>query len=289
MKSLIACVIFVLLFLVPCTLRAQGTAVSGGVGFPLYLPDIFPYRTNFVPLFLYGMQGTGQGTQTLTLERSIRPSLWGALEWLPAPHAGLLVRGVFLRTPVSGINTPYHGTVDYLASQPPDNVERQYHYERSTPWPDTTGHFDTWSFDVQATVATSSHSRARVHADGGLSVIGIAGSFEPVGFTTFQLGGHAVLFPNEYELVLGSARTWTAAGVASGGVTIQIGPRAGIDVLARAVLPRTVSLELKVLSVGGDTAFDELSIEDAQRALAPAPLQVKFGTFDLLVGIRVGL
>ncbi|MGE5812994.1 MAG: hypothetical protein ACM36C_00765 [Acidobacteriota bacterium] len=289
MKSLIACVVFVVVFLVPCTLRAQGTTIGGGVGFPLHLPDISSYQTSFVPLFLYGMQGTGKGTQTLTLERSIRPSLWGALEWLPAAHGGLLVRGVFQRTPVSGINTPYHVTVDYLASQPPDNVAQQYHYERSTPWPATTGHLDTWSFDVQATVATSSNSRARVHADGGLTVIGISGSFEPAGFTTFQLGGHAVLFPSEYQLILGPSRTWTAAGVASGGVTIQIGPSAGIDVSARAVLPRTVSVDLKVLSVGVDTAITELSTEDAQRALAPAPLQVRLGTFELLIGIRVGL
>jgi hypothetical protein len=287
--SILSGVVWGVLLACPWTLAAQGAAVSGGIGLPIYLPDLTPYETSFEPPLLLGLQGTGRGTQALTLDRSTRPSFWGAIEWFPAPHAGLVVRGSFLRTPFEGTNTPYQVTLDYLARQPPDSVERQYHYERTTPWPDTTGHLDTWSFDLQASVAGGSTSGVRVHADGGLSLISLSGSFGPVGFTTFQLGGHAVLFPNEYELVLAPARTWSAAAVISGGISLPLGSQAGIDISGRAVLPRTISADVNVLSVRNDTAIGELSIENAQRALAPVPLEVKLGTFQLLVGIRVGL
>jgi hypothetical protein len=273
--------------LFPAELRAQ--AVSGGLGLPVHVPDIPAYQSSYVPTFLFGTQSDGRATQSITLDRTARPSLWGAFDWFPSPHAGIILRGGFRRSPLDGTNAPYHVAIDYLARQPPDFVERQYHYDRSTAWPDTMGHLDTWSFDAQASIATRANAAWRVHIDGGLSIIGLSGSFEPVGLTTFQLGGHSVVFTNEYQLELGSSRTWTAAFVASGGLTIPLGSRAGLDISGRAVMPRTVSVDLKVLSVGGDTAIATLSVEEAQRALSPAPMAIKLGTVELLVGLRVGL
>ena len=275
--------------LVSSTCPAQGVAVSAGTGIPLYQPELAPYGTSFVPPFLFGMTATGRGTQTMTLDRSARPSFWGALEWFPARHAGLLARGSFLRAPLSGSNAPYLVIVDYVARQPPDFVERQYHYERSTPWPETTGHLDTWSFDITASVAARSGSGVRAHADGGIALVGISGTFGPVPLTTFQLGGHSVLFTNEYRLMMGLARTWAAAGVVSGGISVPLGGRVGLDVSGRAVLPRTVTAEALVRSVGSDIAISELDPADAQRMLAPAPVPVKLGRVELLVGIRVAL
>lgn len=271
----------------PCS--AQGAAVSGGIGVPIYVPHLAPYRTSFPPPFLYGTQATGQEAQALTLDRRRRASFWGALDWFPGPHAGLLVRASFLRSPLDGANTPFQVTVDYLARQPPDYVERQYHYERSTAWPDTTGHMDRWSFDVEASLAAGGGSAVRAHIDGGLTFIGTSASFEPVGLTSFQLGGHSVLFTNEYRLALGAARAWSVSGVISGGLGIPIGPHASVDISGRAVLPRSITANIAVTSVGGDTALAELSTDDAQRMLAPAPMEVKLGAFELLVGVRVML
>lgn len=282
-RSFISALAFLSLF--STTLEAQSAAASGGLGIPLYLPDTV-YESSYVAPFLFGTQGTGRGTQSLTLERSFRPSVWGSVEWLPAAHAGLLARGVFRRIPLAGTNPPYKVTVDYTAAQPPDNIPRQFHNEFSTPWPDTVGHLDRWEFDAAATFGATSASGLRVHVDGGLAFIGTSGSFEPVGLTTFQLGGHSVLFSNQYEVVLGLSRTWAVAAVASGGVTIPLGAHAGLEVSGRVILPRTASAEVSVLSVGGD-AIATLTAAEAQRALQPAPLELKLGTVEALVGLRI--
>ena len=281
--SLLACVSLFSTF--STTLEAQGVAAGGGLGIPLYLPDMI-YESSAVPSFLFGMQGTGRATQSITLERSFRPSAWGSVEWFPGAHAGLLARGLFRRIPLAGTNPPYKVTVDYTASQPPDNIPRQFHNEFSTAWPDTTGHLDRWEFDAAATFAATSTSGVRAHVDGGLAFIGTSGSFGPVGLTTFQLGGHSVLFSNQYELVLGLSRKWAVAGVASGGVTIPFGGHAGLEVSGRVILPRIVSAEVSVLSVGGD-AISALTPSDAQRALQPAPLDLKLGTIEVLIGLRL--
>jgi hypothetical protein len=282
-------VFFGILCLSPSTLTAQGTALSGGIGLPLSQPDPERFASSYVPPFLLGTEGTGRAWQALAIERSWRPAVFGAVEWLPGPHAGVLVRGVFRRTPLSGANTPYRVSVDYIARQPPDYVARQYHNERSTAWPDTTGQLDRWDLDAEITLATGPSSGARAHIDAGVALVGLSGWVGPVGLTTFQLGGHSVLFSNEYQLTMDLARTWSATAVASGGVTIPAGPRVGIDISARALLPRTIDVALHVKEVGGDTALASLSAADAERTLSPGPLRVKLGTFDLLASIRIRL
>jgi hypothetical protein len=267
-------------------MEAQTAAVSGGTGLPVNLSDVGPYTSDYATPLLFGMEGSGRGTQELSLDRSFRPSAWVAIEWFPGERGGLLARSIFRRTPLGGPNTPYQVTLDYTARQPPDFVPRPYHADSSAPWPDTTGRIDRWEFDVLATV-TSARSGPRAHIDGGLAIVGTSGSFEPVGLTTAHLGGHSVLFTDRYHVVLGVSRTWNVAAVASGGVTIPLGTRAGIDISGRLVLPRTASAAVTVRSIRRDTAVLELSVDEAQRALQPRPLEFDLRSADLLVGVRL--
>lgn len=267
---------------------AQGVAVSGGIGVPVSQTDPAAFASSYDPPFLYGTESSGVGGQALALERSWRPAFWGGLEWFPVTHAGILVRGLFQRTSFGGSNTPYEVSVDYLARKPPDYVRREYHYERSTPWPDTAGDLRTWAFDLEATWS-SARSGARVHADGGLSFVGVSGSLAPVGLTTFQLGGHGVLFPNEYQVTLGLTRTWTIAGVIGGGFSLPIGRGIDVDISGRALLPRTIAADLHATEIGGDVLIAPLTTGDADRILSPAPLEIKLGTFSVMAGVKVRL
>jgi hypothetical protein len=179
--------------------------------------------------------------------------------------------------------------VDYISRQPPSYEPQHFHVDNSEPWPDTNGHLDRWEFDVAATFAYTAPSRLRAHIDGGLALVSTSGRFEPIGVTTHHFGGHSVVFSNEYELVMAVPRMWAATAVVSGGLTLPIAPRVGVDVSGRFVLPRTVSADVHVSEVGGDTAIAELTAADAEHILKPEPVTLKLATFEVLVGLRVRL
>jgi hypothetical protein len=246
------------------------------------------YQSSYVPPFPFTAH-TGRASQALALDRAFRPGIWAALEWLPAAHVGVSIRGAYRRAPLDGANSAYGIALDYFARQPPDYIDRQYHLDRSTPWPDTTGHLSTWTLDMEARWTSGPASRTRVHLGGGLSLAGISGSFEPVGLTTFQLGGHSVVFSDEYRAVLGIDRRWAPAAVASGGLTIPVTPHASIDLSGRILLPRTIAAPVHVRSVDGDLAIASRSVEEVQHMLDPPPVQLRLTAVEVLIGVKVGL
>ena len=266
--------------------RAQTVEVAGGSGLAGGSGD-GAFTSTYAPPFPF-VEHTGRASQQLTLQRDAAPVLWASLTWFGGAHVGFEGRVDYRHPGLHGVNGPYAVTLTYIARQPPDFIARQYSYDSSTEWPDTSGHIGQLNATAALVlrVGAPKGPSLRLLAGGGLTRV--QGRFEPVGYTTFSLGGHSVLVADEHRLSmrLGSA---TTIGLATGAeLHVPVGGHAALVLGWRLFVPR--QMELTVTADGlaeSDQGINPLQFDDVQRTLAPSPLQWRPLTSDLAAGIAV--
>ena len=266
--------------------RAQSVEVAGGSGLANGSGD-GTFASTYSPPFPF-VEHTGRATQQLILQREPAPLLWAAVTWFGSPKVGLEGRVDYRRPGLRGVNGPYAVTLTYVARQPPDFVARQYAYETITAWPNTEGHAGQVTATANVVVRLGDPGRTTLRLLVGGGVTNLRGRMEPLGFTTFTLGGHSVLFPDEHRL---SARYGPSTAIGLSGGTemhVPIGRHAAIVLGWRIFVPRTMTLAVTVDGLAAsDQGINQLQFDEVQGTLAPAPVQWRPFTSDVTAGIAV--
>jgi len=266
--------------------EAQTVEVAGGSGLASGSGD-GTFDSRYAPPFPF-VEHTSLATQRLVLQRDHAPLLWTSLTWFPAAHVGLEGRVDYRRTGLHGANGPYTLSARYIARQPPDFVPRQYSFDSSSDWPDTTGHAGQLTATAAMVLRLGEPTRTtlRLMAGGGLTTV--RGRFEPVGYSTFVLGGHSVLLSDDHRLSMrfGSA---TTLGVATGAeLHVPMGGHAAAVGGWRLFIPR--HMDLPVVADGlaaSDTGINSLQWDEVQHTLAPSPIRWRPVTSDVSLGLVV--
>jgi hypothetical protein len=276
--------------LLACSMPASAQIRVEGIG-ALSTPVTTPggvFITDYVPqLVPSGGSGTGGAAgQTINLDSGRELGFEGGVNLLFTPRVGAQVLlGRETRT-FEGANTPYDYSIEYLARQPPDYVERAYSSSRSFDWPDTTGDLTAWHVAANGLARVPVGSRADVTLTGGLQLSRPSGGFERAVYHQFRLGGHSVLFYDEALVSLRFAEDWHA-GV-NGGAELAV--RAGRHIaLTAGVRWRTFpdpTVDVARLLDGSLILFD-LPLDDVQAAIGGVPAD-----FDRLMpvfrfGVRI--
>jgi len=130
--------------------------------------------------------------------------------------------------------------------------------------------------------------RATLRLVGGGGITSVRGRLEPLGLTTFGLGGHAVLFSGERRL---SARIEPATAIgATGGadLAVALGTRAGLVGGWRLFMPRRFTADVRIDGfASSDEGFPEITPQEANAALDPAPLSIRPVTSSLYAGLQL--
>ncbi len=266
--------------------QAQTVEVAGGSGLASGWGD-GAFASSYAPPFPF-VEHTALATQELVAQRDSAPAMWASLTWFSGAHLGLEGRVDYRRTGLHGANGPYVVSLTYIARQPPDFIARQYSYDSTTDWPDTSGHVGQLNATAALVfrVGAPKGPTLRLLAGGGLT--SVQGRFEPVGYSTFSLGGHSVLVADEHRLSMrvGSA---TTIGLATGAeFHVPVGGHAALVLGWRIFVPR--QMELAVTADGlaaSDQGINPLQFDDVQRTLAPSPIQWRPVTSDLTAGVAV--
>lgn len=116
------------------------------------------------------------------------------------PHVGVQILVDRTPTDLCGINGPYAVALTYSSRPPPNSQPQAVNIHTSAPWPDTIGSFEQLAIGLNAVVRTGRADTVNATLAAGLMYYRISGTARPVGYTTFQLGGHSVLFSDEYRL-----------------------------------------------------------------------------------------
>jgi len=240
------------------------------------------------PLLLDGSDYTSHASQTVMFDGQTHVGLEAGANLFFARHAGLQLLFDRHSPDLEGTNGPYDVTLNYISRPPPGNQAIPVTVNKSTPWPDTNGSITQSTFSVNGVVRVGTSSRIDATFSGGLSIQRLSGTVEPVGFTQYNLGGHSVLFENEYRLAMSLGPTSAAGFNLGGDLNVHVANHVALLFGYRYFGGPSVDMPVHVASVlNPDEITFAQTIADIERWMAPAPAQVHIGGWHILAGVKV--
>jgi hypothetical protein len=243
--------------------------------------------SSYSPPLLFDGDFTSRGGQTLRAETRATVGLTGGVNVFPSRRVGIQM--VFDRASfdVSGTNTAYTVALQYVSRPPPDNIPRIVNVDQLVAWPDTSGSLTLMSLAFNAVVRIGRPDRLSATISGGPAFYRMRGEVQPLGFTTFRLGGHSVLFQDSSRLAL-SFEPAHALGFDIGGeISLAAGRHTSFIAGYRyfggpdadvAVSPATV--------LNTDEVIFEQSMADIGSRLGPTPLRMSVSSSRVFFGVR---
>jgi len=242
------------------------------------------------PLLLDGSDYTSHASQTVTFDGQAHVGFEAGGNLFFARHAGLQLIFDRQSPDLEGTNGPYDVTLNYISRPPPDNQAIPVTVHKSTPWPDTTGSITQSTFSLNGVVRAGTASRIDVTFSGGLSIQRLSGTVQPVGFTQYNLGGHSVLFENEYHLAMSLGPTSAVGFNLGGDLNVHVARQVAVLFGYRYFGGPSVDMPVHVASVlNPENITFAQTIADIERWLAPAPAHVQIAGWHVLAGVKVRL
>lgn len=288
--------LLVLLFALTSPARAQQPAVDpprvelwGAVAADTDTLDGDVVST-YAPPLAAGTSLSSRATQRLAVDPGFARGVEAGVNVFLTPRFGLQGLVGIAWADVSGRNEPYDVTLRYEARQPPDYVPRPYVYSQTTPWPDTAGTLRTtwWAAGAVARWWTPGGAAGGT-VGGGLGFERYDGEIESLGYTSFRLGGHSVLFPFEHRVIVTPAGGGTVVRpYLRGDLHRRVGPRAALMAGVRMHFGSRRELPLRVerlLDPADAPIVPEL--EEVERQLGEPPLVLNGLRWHVAAGLKV--
>lgn len=259
---------------------AMAAALAGPTG--TVVSDYSP------PLLLDGNDFTSRGAQTLTIDTMRAPGVTGGVNVFPLAHFGIQVLVDRASFGVSGTNTPYVYTLTYVSRQPPDNVPQTFTIGDTVAWPDTSGSVTQLSMALNAVARIGSPSGFNVTLSGGPTIAWLTGTAEPLGYTAFNMGGHAVLFSNQYRLAMEIDRAHAFGFDAGGEFNAPVGRHLAVVVGYRYFDGGDVDVTATAKQIlNPDVIGLSQSLDDIASRIAPVHGRLSTSGSRALVGLKV--
>lgn len=266
--------------------RAQHVEIAGGAGWST-APRETTWSSRYEPPFPF-VTHEGEATQDLIVAPDAAPVAWASLAWFPGRHVGIEARADYRRFELRGTNGPYMVRMRYESRQPPDYIVREHLYERTDPWPDTSGHLGQFTATGALVLRAGDPDGATLRAIAGGGVTSIRGRLAPIGYTEFVLGGHSVLFPGERRLSARVEPSTTTGLVGGVEIALPAGRHAALVAGWRLFVPKRLDAPVRIDGFAeSDEGFPEITLTEVQEALSPAPLSIRPVTSDLVAGIQI--
>lgn len=240
------------------------------------------------PLLLDGSDYTSHASQTVTFDGQSGVGFEAGVNLFFARHSGLQL--IFDRQSpgLKGTNGPYDVTLNYISRPAPDNQAIPVTVNTSPPWPDTTGSITQSTFSVNGVLRVGTSSRIDATLSGGLSIQRLSGTVQPLGFTQYNLGGHSVLFENEYRLAMSLGPTSAVGFNLGGDLNVRVARHVALLFGYRYLGGLSIDIPVHVASVLNpeEITFNQ-TLADIERWLAPAPAHVHIAGWHVLAGVKV--
>lgn len=179
-------------------------------------------ESRYAPQVTSAPGAEGRAGQVLALDPGAGRGVEVGVNFFPARSVG--VQGFVSTTSadIAGFNSPYTVQVRYLSRPPPDYQPVPVAVSQSVAWPDTTGALRQLTVGV-GPVARWLRPPLTIVAGGGLSWTRLSGEAESLGFTTFGLGGHSVLFTEDFRVRVALEPAWTFGGYLGCALGVDLG------------------------------------------------------------------
>jgi hypothetical protein len=244
--------------------------------------------TSYSPPLLFDGDFTSLGGQALAVDTRFAVGMTGGINVFPSAHVGLQVLLDRASFDVGGTNGAYATALQYVSRQPPNDATQIVNTGGSIAWPDTSGSLTEFAIGLNAVVRMGRPERLSVTVSGGPSYYRISGSVQPLGYTTFHLGGHSVLFEDAYRLAV-SLTPAHALGFNTGiEFNEAVGRHAAIVVGYRYFGGPQVDVAVHPTAIlNPDEVSFPQSITDVASRLGPTPMRISVSGSRVLVGFKV--
>jgi hypothetical protein len=158
------------------------------------------YGNSFVIPFLYG------GSDVAVIQQSVRIEAEPAAVF--SARAGRLISGRWgielavdhFQTALSGRNPDYAVDLQYVSMMPPDYTPREIDRIETRPWPDTTGTMSQTVLSLAVFYRIDVLRTVHLDLSAGPAFTWLKIEAAGLGFSDYWLGGHSVLFNQDYSL-----------------------------------------------------------------------------------------
>lgn len=246
--------------------------------------------SSYSPPVLFASDFTSHGGQTLALESPRGIGFEGGINFFPTPHLGVQVLVNTASLDLGGANGPYAIDLTYVSRQPPDSTPQTFSVQYATPWPDTSGSVTQFTIAVNPVARLGRPNGLNATLSGGLSYYRLSGMAQSLGYTAFRLGGHSVLFSDEYHLSVSLEPANVIGFNAGGEVNLPLGPRMALVIGYRYLGGATTDVSVRLSDiVNADQVANRDTPENIARRLAPGPARVAIPGSRFLFGVKVKL
>lgn len=243
--------------------------------------------TSYSPPLLFDGDFTSRGGQTLKAETGAAVGFTGGVDVFPTRRVGVQILFDRASFDVSGTNTAYTVALQYVSRQPPDNAPRNETVNQSIAWPDTSGSLTQMAVAFNGIVRVGRSGRLSATISGGPAFYRLSGDVQPLGFTTFRLGGHSVLFQDSPRLALSLEPAHGFGFDAGGEVSVALGRHSAIIAGYRYFGGPGADVTTSPTSVlNADEVIFEQSIADITTRLGLIPMRMSVSSSRVFVGAR---
>jgi hypothetical protein len=243
--------------------------------------------TSYSPPLLFGGDFTSLGGQTLAADAQSTLGLSGGVNLFPVSRFGLQVLVERASYDLAAANTSYAIALQYISRPPPSGEPQQTTLNQSNAWPDTSGSLTEWAVAFNAATRIGRPDRVGLILSAGPTYYRLSGYLQPLGFTTFRLGGHSVLFQDDYRLVA-SLEPSSALGFDAGiELNAALGPHAAFVTGYRYFGGPAVDARVQPTDIlNSRELIQPVSIASIGARLGPPPARVSMSSSRLFVGIK---
>lgn len=244
--------------------------------------------TRYVPQAMFFSIERGSGGQTVTIDSGARfASEFGVDVFVNDVFGVEASIGRDTLEPTSPDGT-YATALRYVSRFPPGSDPVLVDYSRSDPWGPVATDVRRWTTALNAVVRWGGRQRVGGTVSGGLALVNTAGSLSPLGYTTFTLGGHSTLFPNEYRLTAAVAPTTELRANVGGTLDVRLARHVAFSLALRQVLGADTVSSLRVTAVDRASAgFDPPGNDEITTQLSRSTVALPTVSTRATVGLRL--
>jgi hypothetical protein len=242
----------------------------------------------YSPPLLFDGAFTSRGGQTLAAHARRAVGVSGGVNIFPRNRFGLQVLVDRATCEVSAANSPYTIALEYVSRPPPSGEAQVVSISRLIAWPSTSGSVTEWAFAFNAVARIGRSDRVSMLLSAGPTYYRLTGELQPLGFTTFQLGGHSVLFENDYRLAASVGRAHALGFDAGTELNAALGRHAAIIAGYRYLGARRADVLVQPTRIVNPTELIQpASMADIASRLGPVPTRVAMSGSRVFVGLKL--
>jgi hypothetical protein len=244
--------------------------------------------SSYSPPLLFTSEFTSHGRQALALDAQRGLGFEAGVNVFPTTRFGVQVLIDRAAADLTGSNGPYAIDLTYVSRQPPTSEPQTFALQYSIPWPDTSGSLTQLAIAVNSVARVGPPDRLNATISGGLSFYRLSGAAQPLGYTTFRLGGHSVLFSDEYHLATSIEPTAVLGFNGGGDINVPLGRRVALVIGYRYLGGPTKDVSVRVSSIlNADKVANQETTANVEARLAPAPGRIAVSGSRLVIGLKV--